>query len=159
LNSEPVNAYKMSNNRPSISAGPHPQVAFEEIEHTADQMLRIYGSNLEELLLNAARGMNSLMVTKHVPCSEHQEKFVELDAMDTESLLVDWLSELAYWAEIEMLVFHEFKIESVSPTHLGARIYGTRVTQLEKHIKAVTYHNLEIVQTEKGLTATVVFDV
>ena len=149
----------MSNNRPSISAGPHPQVAFEEIEHTADQMLRIYGSNLEELLLNAARGMNSLMVTKHVPCSEHQEKFVELDAMDTESLLVDWLSELAYWAEIEMLVFHEFKIESVSPTHLRARIYGSRVTQLEKHIKAVTYHNLEIVQTEKGLTATVVFDV
>jgi len=79
--------------------------------------------------------------------------------MDTETLLVDWLSELAYWAEIEMLVFHEFKIESVSQTHLGVRICGTRVTQLEKHIKAVTYHNLDIVQTEKGLTATVVFDV
>jgi SHS2 domain-containing protein len=47
----------------------------------------------------------------------------------------------------------------VSPTHLRARIYGSRVTQLEKHIKAVTFHNLEIVQTEKGLTATVVFDV
>ena len=156
---ESVVSYEMSNNRQLTSAGSHPQVAFEEIEHTADRVLRIYGSNLEELLLNAARGMNSLMVTKHVPCSEHQEKFVELDAMDTESLLVDWLSELAYWAEIEMLVFHEFKIESVSPTHLGARIYGTRVTQLENHIKAVTYHNLDIVQTEKGLTATVVFDV
>ena len=82
-----------------------------------------------------------------------------LEAMDTETLLVDWLSELAYWAESEMLVFHEFKIESVSPTHLRARMYGTRVAQLEKHIKAVTYHNLEVVQTENGLTATVVFDV
>ena len=154
-----MNAYKMSNNRLPNSAGSHPQVAFEEIEHTADRALRIYGSNLEELLLNAAQGMNSLMAAKHIPCSEHQEKFVELEAMDTESLLVDWLSELAYWAEIEMFVFYEFKIESVSPTHLRAKIYGTRVTQLEKHIKAVTYHNLEIVQTEKGLTATVVFDV
>jgi SHS2 domain-containing protein len=47
----------------------------------------------------------------------------------------------------------------VSPTHLKATIRGTQVTQLEKHIKAVTYHNLQIVQTEKGLTATVVFDV
>ncbi len=149
----------MSNNRLPASAGTHHQVAFEEIEHTADRALRIYGSNLEELLLNAARGMNSLMVTKHTPCSEHQEKFVELEAMDTESLLVDWLSELAYWAEIEMLVFHEFKIESVSPTHLRAKIYGSRVTQLEKHIKAVTYHNLEIIETDKGLAATVVFDV
>ena len=149
----------MSNIRRPTSAGPHHRAAFEEIEHTADRALRIYGSNLEELLLNAARGMNNLMVAKHIPCSEHQEKFVELEAMDTESLLVDWLSELAYWAEIEMLVFHEFKIESVSLTHLSARIRGGRVTQLEKHIKAVTYHNLEIVQTQKGLTATVVFDV
>lgn len=149
----------MSNNRIPTWAGSHHQIAFEEIEHTADRALRIWGSNLEELLLNAARGINSLMVTKHTPCSEHQEKFVELEAMDAESLLVDWLSELAYWAEREMLVFHEFKIESVSPTHLGVRMYGTRVTQLEKHIKAVTYHNLEIVQTADGLTATVVFDV
>jgi len=30
---------------------------------------------------------------------------------------------------------------------------------MEKHIKAVTYHNLEIVQTARGLTATIVFDV
>jgi SHS2 domain-containing protein len=149
----------MSNNRLPTSAGSHHQAAFEEIEHTADRALRIYGSNLAELLLNAALGLNSLMVTKHIPCAEQQEKFVELEAMDTEGLLVDWLSELAYWAEIEMLIFHEFKIESISPTHLGARIYGSRVTQLEKHIKAVTYHNLDIVQTKKGLTATVVFDV
>ena len=121
--------------------------------------MRIYGSNLGDLFLNAAQGMNSLMVTTPISGSEHQEKFLALEAMDIESLLVDWLSELAYWAEIEMLVFHEFKIESVSPTHLRARIQGTRVTQLEKHIKAITYHNLEIVQMENGLTATVVFDV
>ena len=149
----------MSNNRLPTLAGSHHRVAFEEIEHTADRALQICGSNLEELLLNAARGMNSLMIPKHIPCAEHQEKLVALEAMDTESLLVDWLSELAYWAESEMLVFHEFKIESVSPTHLRVLMYGTRVAQLEKHIKAVTYHNLEVVQTENGLTATVVFDV
>ncbi len=149
----------MSNNRLPPSAGTRHQVAFEEIEHTADLALRIYGSNLAELLLNAARGMISLMVTKQIPCSDRREKFVNIEALDTESLLVDWLSELAYWAEIEMLIFSEFKIESVSPTHLRARIYGTRVTQLDKLIKAVTYHNLEIIETDKGMAATVVFDV
>jgi len=149
----------MSNSRLPTQTGSHHQVAFEEIEHTADRALRICGSNLAEFLLNAARGMTSLMTTRHTPCAEHQEKFVALEAMDTETLLVDWLSELAYWAESEMLVFHEFKIESVSPTHLRVRMYGTRLTRLEKHIKAVTYHNLEIVQTGNGLTATVVFDV
>ena len=149
----------MSNKRLSNSAGSCHRVAFEEIDHTADRALRIYGSNLEDLFLNAARGMNSLMVTAPISGSEQQEKFVALEAMDTESLLVDWLSELAYWAEIEMLVFDEFKIESMSSTYIKARIYGTRVRQLKKHIKAVTYHNLDIVRTDKGMTATVVFDV
>jgi SHS2 domain-containing protein len=47
----------------------------------------------------------------------------------------------------------------VSPTQVKATVHGSRVARLESHIKAVTYHNLEIVQTDKGLTATVVFDV
>ena len=149
----------MPNKRLSNSGGSGHRVAFEEIDHTADRALRIYGSNLGDLFLNAAQGMNSLMVAAPISGSEHREKFVALEAMDTESLLVDWLSELAYWAEIEMLVFEEFKIESVSSTHIRARLYGTRVKKLKKHIKAVTYHNLDIVQTDEGMTATVVFDV
>ena len=149
----------MPNKRLSNSGGSGHRVAFEEIDHTADRALRIYGSNLGNLFLNAALGMNSLIITAPISGSEHQEKFVALEAIDTESLLVDWLSELAYWAEIEMLVFEEFKIESVSSTHIRARLYGTRVKKLKKHIKAVTYHNLDIVQTDEGMTATVVFDV
>ena len=149
----------MPNNRLTTSEESHHQTAFEEIEHTADRALRIYGSNLEELLLNAARGMNSLMVTQPIACSDLHEKFVEIEAIDIEGLLVDWLSELAYWAEMEMLIFQEFEIESVSPIHLRARLFGSRITQLKKHIKAVTYHELKIVKTKKGLIATVVFDV
>ena len=148
----------MPKKKPSTSAGTY-KVAFEEIEHTADRALRIYGSNLRELLLNAAGGMNSLMVTKPDFSTRQEEKSVELNAMDAESLLVDWLSELAYWAETEMLIFHKFDLQKVSPTNIRATIYGTRATQLEKHIKAVTYHNLKIVQTAQGLAATVVFDV
>ncbi len=149
----------MSNKRSSNSGGSCHRVAFEEIDHTADRALRIYGSNLRDLFLNAAQGMNSLIIAAPISGSEQREKLVALEAMDIESLLVDWLSELAYWAEIEMLVFEEFKIESVSSTHIRAKLYGTRVKKLKKHIKAVTYHNLDIVQTDEGMTATVVFDV
>ncbi len=149
----------MSHDKLVNSAGSFHGVAFEEIEHTADRALRIYGSDLQELLLNAAGGMNSLLDTECNACSRPEEKSVELEAIDAESLLVEWLSELAYWAETAMLVFHKFDLHSVSPTHVKATIHGSRVAKLENHIKAVTYHNLEIVQTDEGLTATVVFDV
>jgi SHS2 domain-containing protein len=144
---------------PSGSVESRPPIAFEEIEHTADRALRIYGHNLQELLLHAAGGLNSLMGTGDDIDSVQEKKSVEIEAMDAESLLVEWLSELAYWAEAEMLVFRKFDLQSVSPTHVKALIYGRRVTQMENHIKAVTYHNLEIVKTDTGLAATVVFDV
>jgi len=144
---------------PSGSYTSHPQIAFEEIEHTADRALIIYGRNLEELFVNAARGLNSLMGADEDLSSTPTTKSIQLDALDAESLLVEWLSELAYWAEAEMLVFSKFDLQNVSPIHVKALIYGNRVSQMEKHIKAVTYHNLEIIKTETGLEATVVFDV
>ena len=136
-----------------------PGIAFEELEHTADRALKFFGSDLQELLLNAAAGMNSLLGTKYDASCPREEKLIELKAIDAESLLVEWLSELAYWAETELLVFHQFDLHSVSSTHVAATIHGSRVEQIERHIKAVTYHNLEIIKTDEGLTATVVFDV
>jgi SHS2 domain-containing protein len=144
---------------PMNNAGSSCVVAFEEVEHTADRALRICGSDLQELLLNAAGGMNSLLEAEFSASSRPVAKSVALDAMDAESLLVEWLNELAYWTETELLVFHKFDFHSVAPTHVKATLHGRRVAHLEKHIKAVTYHNLKIIHTDEGLTATVVFDV
>lgn len=132
---------------------------FEEIEHTADKALRIFGSSLQELLINAAQGMTSLMMPEVSKVSTEVEKFIELETIDAESLLVEWLSELAFWAETEMLVFTQFDIQKLTATHLQASIHGGKVSKLEKHIKAVTYHNLKILKTSQGLEATIVFDV
>jgi SHS2 domain-containing protein len=136
-----------------------PHAGFEEIEHTADWSLRIYGRDLRELLTNAARGMSSLLVSNpdNIPAEITEQ--MELDGQDAESLLVNWLSELAYRAEMEGVVFRDFELQNVTPQHLQASLKGGRVPNLQKHIKAVTYHNLEIVQTDDGLQTTVVFDV
>ena len=132
---------------------------FEEVEHTADWALRVRGRDLRELLLNAARGMVSLMIDDPAGLPTDIEQSIELESIDAESLLVDWLSELAYWTETEMIVFHQFDLHQVTLTFLQATVRGGRAPGLKKHIKAVTYHNLEIIKTDEGLEATVVFDV
>jgi SHS2 domain-containing protein len=144
--------------------GPDPpgsgqQADFEEVEHTADWALRIHGPDLRGLLINAARGMNSLLIDQPETVPLDREETFELDGLDPESLLVNWLSELAYWAEQEQIIFHVFDLPEVSPTWLRAVVRGGRAPGLKKHIKAVTYHNLAIIESEDGLTATVVFDV
>jgi SHS2 domain-containing protein len=132
---------------------------FEVIDHMADWALRVYGKDLSELLTNAAVGMASLMVGDLTAVSSEVERRLILEAFDKETLLVDWLTELAYWAEDEQLVFGEVELSQVTKTHLSAVVRGGKSAELEKHIKAVTYHNLEIVEADGQLTTTIVFDV
>ena len=132
---------------------------FEVIDHTADWALRVVGDDLNELFVNAARGMNSLLVDspEQVPLSHTKQ--LEIEAFDRETLLVDWLSELAYWAENDLLIFPHLELDIKKDNHLKALIRGGQVQNLQKHIKAVTYHDMEITQTERGFVVSIVFDV
>jgi SHS2 domain-containing protein len=86
-------------------------------------------------------------------------KRFSLEAFDRESLLVEWLGELAYSAEVNREVFYAFDFECVTDHSLIVVACGNRVDSLQTVIKAVTYHNLKIVKTDYRLEATVVFDV
>jgi SHS2 domain-containing protein len=132
---------------------------YEIVDHTADWALRVYGEDLADLFVQAAVGMSSLLVAQPSEIELAVSRDLELEAFDAETLLVDWLAELAYFAEEEQLVFRVFHLWDVSAHHMKARILGGRAPELQKHIKAVTYHELAIEQTETGLTATIVFDV
>jgi SHS2 domain-containing protein len=134
-------------------------IRFEEVEHTADRALRVYGRDLADLFENAAAGMNSLMLAGGSRDSGSVTKHIELEAVDAEGLLVAWLSELAFWAETESLIFNRFDFMELSPARLRAIVRGAPVPALDKHVKAVTFHNLAIGRHPGGLVVTVVFDV
>ena len=89
-------------------------------------------------------------------------KEVELQAPDLETLLVDWLTEIIYLMEDEFFIAFEVDILSLDNETLLADIigvYGGEGIELQRHIKAVTYHDLWIEETEDGYQATIVFDV
>ncbi len=132
---------------------------FEVVEHTADWALRVWGDDLGDLFQQAALGMGFLMVGDLTAVTPKTTRNLNLQAFDREDLLVEWLSELLYWAESEYLVFRQFDMHTISDTTLNATVTGGKVTQIDKDIKAVTYHNLAIVETAVGLETTIVFDV
>jgi SHS2 domain-containing protein len=60
------------------------------------------------------------------------------------------------------LVFDNFHLElpqEAEGYRLSAELDGAPLARIDKEIKAVTYHNLAVRQTERGLEARVVFDV
>ena len=135
-----------------------PSFRFEEVEHTADLALKVHGHNLKEVFINAACGLFSLMADlENLAPSVSRE--VHLEAPDRESLLVDWLNELLYLHEVEEETYTRFEIETLSSTALSATVWATKVKASKLTVKAATFHDLEIRETEDGYMTTVVFDV
>ncbi len=132
--------------------------AIEEIEHTADWAIRVRGRDLEELFKNAALGMAMLMADVN-GIELSVEKRLELEEFDTETLLVSWLSELLWLNEDSDATFVRYEIKKLTPTHIKATVWGGFTPSQWKHIKAVTFHDLNIIATDDGLEVTLVFDV
>ena len=133
-------------------------LSFEEIEHTADRAFRVTGGDLADLLENAARAMHSLDGAR--PAGEPSAtREIEVEGVDRESLLVNWLNEILYLEQTHHLVCERFHVDEIKNHHLRAQVETRECDGSYTHIKAVTFHNLKIRQTSEGLEAEVVLDV
>ena len=130
---------------------------FREQPHKADWALDVWSSDLIGLLQQAARGMYALMQTNLADEPREAYRF-EINAPDREVVLVTFLSELLYFTQRDEVGFDQFDL-TWEEQRLTATVEGAPIESIAKEIKAVTYHNLVVRETERGLEATIVFDV
>ncbi|MCL0079306.1 archease [Dehalococcoidia bacterium] len=134
---------------------------FEFTDHTADIGIIAYGNSVEEVFVNAAYGMFSLIADpdKVAEVIRHQ---VVAEAPDQEELLVTWLNELLYLFDAEDLIFSRFEIVDLRQQYVRAMAYGEKVDpsrhNLKTQVKAATYHQLKL---EKGdeFSARIILDI
>ena len=130
---------------------------FRELEHTADWELEAWAPDLPALLEQSARGMYALAGAS-LQASPRLDRRFDLPIKDPESLLVTFLGELLYLGEQDGLAFDSFNLY-IEGRLLHARLGGAQLVSIDKEIKAVTYHNLAIQKTFRGLEVKIVFDV
>jgi SHS2 domain-containing protein len=91
---------------------------------------------------------------------------ISVEGRDREALMVRWLSELNYRHTVDDLLFGAFEVESIAETdnHLalaatarGETIDPARHT-VYTEIKAITFHGMEVQETNDGWTVQVIFD-
>jgi SHS2 domain-containing protein len=135
---------------------------FEVINHTADIGIVVYGADIKQVFTNAALGLFSLMADlKNI--QEDVRREVQLSAEDVEVLLVEWLNELIYIAEVEHIIFKRFEINDLSKTNLKATCFGEKIKpkqhKLKREIKAATYHMLRLNKEDGSYKVQIIFDV
>ena len=134
-----------------------PEAGYREVEHTADWQIEVWAPDLPLLFEQAALGMYALSDTRLGP-EARLTREIELQGQDPESLLVSFLTELLYLGESQGLGFDRFNLQ-INGDYLFAQVEGAPIQTQSKEIKAVTYHNLEIRETSRGLEVSIVFDV
>ena len=135
---------------------------YELIDHTADIGVKAYGKTLSEAFENAGKAMFDI-ITDNSEVESVGQYNIEINAPDSEQLLVDFLSELLYLNSAKNIVFGFFKVNlDEKENKLSAVVCGEKFT-LSKHkigaeIKAVTYHMLEV-KKKKPYHVQVLFDI
>jgi SHS2 domain-containing protein len=117
------------------------------LEHTADMGIEVHADTLEELFAGAACALKEMILGE--ACGRAtEERTVQLRGWDHGELLIAWLNEILYCFEVEGLFPVDFELEEVCSTTLKGRIRGEPFDPLrhpvEREVKAVTYHKLQV---------------
>jgi len=135
---------------------------FEFAEHTADIIVRGYGSTLEEAFAATAEGMFAVM-TDRSPVSPEQVISLDVESIDREALLITFLSKLILTLEIDGIVLGDLSVQFDGPCTLRAVGRGEKFDR-EKHghgiaVKGVSYHMLRVDDTPDDCKVQVLLDI
>ena len=136
---------------------------FRELENiTADLGIEAWGPSLEGAFASTVQGMASLlsdMPGGNLPLTRE----IQIKAGSLPSLLVKFLNEIIFLEETQSFLpgkVTHLKItgNSLEATIAGA-VFNPEIHSINAHIKAATYHGLEIDQSSDIVRIKVIFDV
>lgn len=134
---------------------------YELTEHTADVGIRAWADDLDDLFAEAARGLFAVIVDPRT-VSGRLIRPVQLEADSMESLLHTWLDELNALHQTHGEVYCGFTVsivEHVLVAHIEGEPLDAARHDLRVEVKAVTWHDLQVTQTDDGYAAFVLLDI
>ena len=131
------------------------------LNHTADLGIKVRGVDLKDLFETAAKALMHLMTRGESP-GITTEMNITVSGQDLPDLLVRWLGEILYLLEGDDLVVTSVHIDSVFPSQLNATLQMTPFDpashKIRHEIKAVTYHQIQVIDKGSIWEAQVIFD-
>jgi len=135
---------------------------WEEVDISGDVGLRVWGNSLAGVFRNAAEGMYSLVADTSL-VETAREISVIARGESREGLLVAFLNELIYHFDTHGFIGKEIKIKEITERSVSAMIRGEENGQMSGNghllLKAATYHNISIQESQGKWTAFVMFDI
>lgn len=137
-------------------------MGYRVFDHTADLGVEVSAATIEELYAAAAFALFDLLTDLSTVRAGIAREIV-VTGEDPADLLVNFLREVLYMWNGGGLLIKSCLIREATPQRLKAVLRGETFDsgrhRIKQEIKAVTYHQATVCETEKGFVAKVVFDV
>jgi SHS2 domain-containing protein len=137
-------------------------MGYELLDHTGDLGIRIWAADVRGIFQEAARALFDI-ITDLDKVEVHVDIEVAVNGLGQEELLVAWLNELLYLYEVEGLLLCDFAITEIDEGSVQGVAMGEEFQEdrhdIKTSIKAVTYHQVEIQEQDRGWQAQVIFDI
>jgi SHS2 domain-containing protein len=142
-------------------------VSYRYLDHTADVAVELRAPTREALFADALAAFTDTTTDPGTVESKDAVR-IEVEADDAESLLVEWLGELVYRFEVDGMLFREAEVAledaGDGALRLTAEARGERYDPdrhpSRVHVKAITWHGLEVRRESDGSWyGQVIFDI
>ena len=124
--------------------------------------VRIVGNSPADLFANSAYALFDVMT--EIEKIEIKDRLpLEVEGMDRDDLLVNWMRELLYLYQGSGYLLKEFQIREVKDTIVKAEVCGEKIDpdrhEIKQEIPAVAYHQSRMAKTGNQWTAQLIFEV
>ncbi len=124
--------------------------------------VKVLGDSQSHLFANSAYALFDVMTdVEKVDIKERLP--LEVEGMDRDDLMVNWMRELLYLYQGSGYLLKEFYIQEVKDTLVKAEVCGEKIDpdrhEIKQEISAVAYHQSRMQKTGDQWTAQLIFEV
>ena len=139
-----------------------PGYSYAEDGPTADLTVDTRGETLEDAFGQAAIAQFNAM-TPLEGIGQNEIREIQVEGDDLGALLFNFLDELLYLHEVELIVFSAFDLEIDRERFILKAVCRGEFFDVSRHVqgiavKAVTFHQMKMEQTDEGWNLRVVLD-
>lgn len=140
-------------------------MTYKFLEHTADIGIEVKAQSLKHAFVEAIKGLIDLIfqTSFNEIVSENSFDILEISSNDLESLFVDTLNEILYLIDTKKIIPLKPEIIEMSNTFVKLKYqpfnFDLEKTPMHLYVKAVTFHQLEILQSNEATTIRFYLDI
>lgn len=131
------------------------------LSRSSDLLIKVFGMAQAELFANSAFALFDLITD--IETIEVRERLsLEVEGVGRDDLMVNWMRELLYLYQGSGYLLKEFRVLEVREDYVRGEVCGEKFDpdrhEIQRDIRAVTYHQGRMDKTGDQWTAQVIFE-